>query len=207
MASPTATKNEEQDLRQRPTPGVGATPEERRGLERVFPPAASTAGVGTLPAGGVGMLPHTEDGLPGHNDMAPLGRLRPVLFDNLDGVLLLRLYPNARNSDEARQWAMEAGEAAAKLGEHMEASMHEPVRTEDGNMHRDNPDAVIRDDDNNARGRGTHRARNGDNDPPEVTGGRQIAEHPAGHSGSGVHTPPQQSTSTSDKDDKKNDKK
>jgi hypothetical protein len=53
----------------------------------------------------------------------------PTLPDDMDPVLLVRLYPEAVNNAEARGKAMAAGAATAKAGAETVASQNEPVIT------------------------------------------------------------------------------
>lgn len=59
--------------------------------------------------------------------VAPPEPARPVLFDDIDPVLLVRLYPAARDAAEMRAQAMEAGERAYDEGLKLVASQQEPV--------------------------------------------------------------------------------
>lgn len=161
----------------RPTPGIAAG--AGAGARGALMPPGSTAGVGTVPLAGIGMLPGTEGGMTG---VAPLGPLRPVLLEGTDPILLMRTYPDAHTGDAARDAAIAAGEARAAAGEHMVASQNEPVVFAG--------EGVTYDRDR-ARGEGAHVARPGRNDPPVV----------------GVHPPPQQSTSATRQPDEKHDKK
>jgi hypothetical protein len=61
---------------------------------------------------------------------APVERLMPVLFDDLDPVLLVRLYPEEMQTDAARARAMDAGNRVREEGEHLVASQQEPVLIE-----------------------------------------------------------------------------
>jgi hypothetical protein len=186
----------------RRTPGIGpdAVPNMNRGS--IMPPG-STAGVGTVPLAGIGMLPGTEDGM---TEIKPLGPLKPVLVDGFDRSLLGKLYPDA---DDPVAAAMEAAEERIRVGTIAEESLHQPFHTADGVQSPGNPvfdptppaDAT-------ARGTGQHRPAPGENDPPVS---REGATHQAG-----VHPPAQQSTSTTpprgqhdddDDDDKKKNKK
>jgi hypothetical protein len=178
----------------RRTPGIGpdAVPNMNRGS--IMPPG-STAGVGTVPLAGIGMLPGTEDGM---TEIKPLGPLKPVLVDGFDRSLLGKLYPDA---DDPVAAAMEAAEERIRVGTIAEESLHQPFHTADGVQSPGNPvfdptppaDAT-------ARGTGQHRPAPGENDPPVATG---------------LHPAPQQSTSTTpprtavtdDDDDKDDDKK
>jgi hypothetical protein len=57
----------------------------------------------------------------------PLPQPDPVLFADIDPVLLVRLYPGATNTAELRAEAMKAGEAAKEQGAELVASQQEPV--------------------------------------------------------------------------------
>jgi hypothetical protein len=57
----------------------------------------------------------------------PLPVPDPVLFADIDPVLLVRLYPDASNAVELRSAAMAAGEAAKAQGEDLLASQQEPI--------------------------------------------------------------------------------
>lgn len=84
MAMPTAT-HAPPPAQQAATPGVGASP--------------GVVGPMHPPGGAVAQTPTTMPA-------------KPVLFDDLDGVLLLRLYPDAKTSEDARAGAKKAGAAA-----------------------------------------------------------------------------------------------
>ena len=148
---------------QTPTPGVATQGPAPAGIREAMPPG-STAGVGTVPLAGIGMLPGTEGGMTG---IAPLGPLRPVLYDDIDPILLARLYPDA---GDARAAAIAAGEERAAMSEDVVASQNEPVFIEGDGTTREDRDA-------RARGTGARPARPGQNNPPVV------------------RTPPQQPTS------------
>ena len=202
MASGTSTTTPPPASMRR-TPGIGpdAVPNMNRGS--IMPPG-STAGVGTVPLAGIGMLPGTEDGM---TEIKPLGPLKPVLVDGFDRSLLGKLYPDA---DDPVAAAMAAAEERIRVGTIAEESLHQPFHTADGVQAPGNPvfdptpsaDAT-------ARGTGQHRPAPGENDPPVHEGAHRA----------GVHPPSQQSTSTTpprgqhedDDDDKKgknkNDKK
>ena len=189
----------------RRTPGISpddANPNMNRGS--IMPPG-STAGVGTVPLAGIGMLPGTEDGM---TEIKPLGPLKPVLVDGFDRSLLGKLYPDA---DDPVAAAMAAAEERIRVGLIAEESLTKPFHTADGVQSPGNPDFTEATD-ATARGRGEHRPAPGENDPAVS---REGATHQTG-----VHPAPQQSTSTTsprgqhdddkDKDekhDKKNDKK
>lgn len=177
MASPTNHQTEP-PRRQPPTPGV-----MRTGVGVPMPPG-STAGVGTVPLAGIGMLPGTEGGM---TAIAPLGPLEPVLIDDMDPILLARLYPEAQAGEAARAAAIAAGEERAAASEFMVASQNEPVVFEGEGVTYDQE----------ARGRGVHPGRPGRNEPPVVQAGAPHAP------------PPQQPTSPTRQpdDDKKHDKK
>ena len=177
MASPT-TEHRNEAPRQRATPGI----QSDRGAALM--PPGSTAGVGTVPLAGIGMLPGTEGGM---TDIRPLGPLRPVLFDDIDPILLARLYPEARGGDDARSIALAAGEARAAMSDDVVASQNEPVFVEgDGTTPEER--------DERRRATAARTARPGQNNPPVVASG---AHH--------VGTPPQQTPPGTD--DKKTDKK
>jgi hypothetical protein len=57
----------------------------------------------------------------------PLPQPDPVLFADIDPVLLVRLYPEASNAAELRSQAMQAGEAAKEQGADLLASQQEPI--------------------------------------------------------------------------------
>ena len=57
----------------------------------------------------------------------PLPAPEPVLFEDIDPVLLVRLYPDAASVDELRSQAMQAGQAAKEQGAELVASQQEPV--------------------------------------------------------------------------------
>ena len=190
----------------RRTPGIGPDAATNPNMNRgsIMPPG-STAGVGTVPLAGIGMLPGTEDGM---TEIKPLGPLKPVLVDGFDRSLLGKLYPDA---DDPVAAAMAAAEERIRVGLIAEESLTKPFHTADGVQSPGNPDFTEAGD-ATARGRGEHRPAPGENDPPVS---REGATHQAG-----VHPPSQQSTSTTpprgqhdddkDKDekhDKKNDKK
>jgi hypothetical protein len=59
--------------------------------------------------------------------IAPAEAAKPVLFDDIDPVLLVRLYPDAVNSGEARTLALAAGQAAYDEGAKLVAAQQEPV--------------------------------------------------------------------------------
>jgi len=52
---------------------------------------------------------------------------KPTLPDDIDPVLLVRLYPAAKDAAEMRAQAMAAGTATAKAGADNVASQNEPV--------------------------------------------------------------------------------
>lgn len=101
MAQPT-TQNPAPLTQMAPTPGVGATPGTLQGMR------PSMAGIRQTP------------------ETAPA---EPVLFDDIDPVLLARLYPEATagGSGEARAKAMEAGAAARDAAMTLVAAQQEPV--------------------------------------------------------------------------------
>ncbi len=55
---------------------------------------------------------------------------KPMLPDDIDPVLLVRLYPASVNNAEARGLAMAAGAATAAAGAELQASQNEPVAIE-----------------------------------------------------------------------------
>ena len=57
----------------------------------------------------------------------PAAPAMPVLFDDLDPVLLVRLYPEIVDVPAARTAAMAAGTAAREQGMELVASQNEPV--------------------------------------------------------------------------------
>jgi hypothetical protein len=59
--------------------------------------------------------------------MAPAEAAKPVLFDDIDPVLLVRLYPSAESAADMRTQAMAAGEAAYEQGANLVAAQQEPV--------------------------------------------------------------------------------
>jgi hypothetical protein len=178
----------------RRTPGISPDAATNPNLNRgsIMPPG-STAGVGTVPLAGIGMLPGTEDGM---TEIRPLGPLKPVLVDGFDRSLLGKLYPDA---DDPAAAAMAAAEERIRVGLIAEESLTKPFHTADGVQSPGNPDFTEATTDATARGRGEHRPAPGENDPPVAHG---------------LHPAPQQSTSTTpprgqhdDDDDKKHDKK
>ena len=182
-----STTNESRPaLRQQPTPGVatqgGATVETREAM-----PPGSTAGVGTVPLAGIGMLPGTEGGMTG---IAPLGQLRPVLHDDIDPILLARLYPY---EDDVRAAALAAGEERAAMSEDVVASQDEPIPVEgETREERDERGRKAREA-REGRGYGARAARRGHNEPPLVASGTPPAGTPPP-----IHRPtppPQQPTS------------
>jgi hypothetical protein len=52
---------------------------------------------------------------------------KPVLFEDIDPVLLIRLYPAAKDAGDLRGQAMAAAEATHEAGLHLVASQQEPV--------------------------------------------------------------------------------
>ena len=119
MAHPTTTERRDPPAPMRHTPGIGTHDMSTTDIRAQTYPPGSTAGVGTIPKAGIGMLPGTEEGV-GMMGAAPstdpLGPLKPVLFDDIDPILLARLYPDANGGEDARAQAMAAGEerSAAK---------------------------------------------------------------------------------------------
>jgi hypothetical protein len=59
--------------------------------------------------------------------IAPAEAAKPVLFPDIDPVLLVRLYPGAKDAADMRAQAMKAGEAARELGAKLVAAQQEPV--------------------------------------------------------------------------------
>ena len=57
----------------------------------------------------------------------PAEPVKPVLFDDIDPVLLVRLYPEAKDAGDMRAQAMAAGAQAAEQGAAAVASQNEPV--------------------------------------------------------------------------------
>jgi len=97
MASPTTNQPTEEPRPAR-TPGVAATPGEVTTMK---------------PA--IGALLQTRDTRPAE----------PVLFDDIDPVLLVRLYPHAASGEEARAEAKKAGAAAAEAAMHLVAAQQD----------------------------------------------------------------------------------
>jgi hypothetical protein len=95
MASPTTTQPTPPPKQQAPTPGVGATPGSVTSM--AAPEGAAAQTFNTPPAD-------------------------PVLFDDIDPVLLLRLYPDSKSHEEMRSLAMQAGLAAKEAGLHLRAA-------------------------------------------------------------------------------------
>ena len=130
MAHPTTTERRDPPAPMRHTPGIGTHDMSTTDIRAQTYPPGSTAGVGTIPKAGIGMLPGTEEGV-GQMGAAPstepLGPLKPVLFDDIDPILLARLYPDTVDGPDARAQAMAAGEAVAVEGAEMMASQNEPV--------------------------------------------------------------------------------
>jgi hypothetical protein len=91
------------------------------------PQQAATPGIGMQ-----GAPPKTE----------PLPPAEPVLFEDIDPVLLVRLYPAARDSADARAQAMEAGHRVREEGLALIASQQEPVLTGEGVVAAPPPDAT-----------------------------------------------------------------
>lgn len=106
MAQPT-TQHPQQMQSQHSTPGVGQTGQQ---------PAPGSLASMRPAEGGPRQTPDT----PG---------AEPVLFDDIDPVLLARLYPDAMSKGigEARDLAMAAGHAAHDLGAKLMAAAQEPV--------------------------------------------------------------------------------
>ena len=57
----------------------------------------------------------------------PAEPVKPVLFDDIDPVLLVRLYPESKDAAAMRAQAMAAGVQAAEQGAAAVASQNEPV--------------------------------------------------------------------------------
>ncbi len=97
MAQPTTSHSN--PTQQAPTPGVGNTgsPSSMR-----------------MPGPGQQQGPEVESAA-------------PVLFEDIDPVLLVRLYPEAINATDARSAAMAAGTATHDAGMHLVAAQQEPV--------------------------------------------------------------------------------
>ena len=193
-----STTNEARPAHQQArTPGV-ATQGGAVEIRETMPPG-STAGVGTVPLAGIGMLPGTEDGL---TDIRPLGQLRPILYEEIDPILLARLYPYA---DDVRAAAMAAGEERAALSEDVVASQDEPVYVEGETPEERDERARKARDAREARGSGARPARYGRNEPPVVRSGT-----PAPGTPPPVRAPQQQPTSPTrqpDDEHKPHDKK
>ena len=103
MALPT-TEHHVSPPQQHPSPGVG---------QQGTPPPPS--GVGMM-----GAQPVVE----------PTGPTKPVLFDDIDPVLLVRLYPGAKDAADMRAQAMAQGVKTAAEGAETVASQNEPVLVE-----------------------------------------------------------------------------
>jgi hypothetical protein len=88
---------------QAPTPGVAQGP-------------ATAGGMGAAPTHTAAQTPTTEGA-------------KPVLFDDLDPILLARLYPAALAGGmaDARKLALEAGEHTHELGTKLLAAAQEPI--------------------------------------------------------------------------------
>lgn len=75
----------------------------------------------------------TKDGPPQAAPMAPAPMtaappvVKPHLIEGTDPVLLVRLYPEAKDLAEMRAQALAAGEATAEAGAKLLASQQEPV--------------------------------------------------------------------------------
>lgn len=80
--------------------------------------------MGQSPAGVAGGQRPSMQGVQQTPDTAPA---EPVLFDDLDPVLLARMYPNAKSGEEARSHAMEAGRQAHAHGHKLVAAQQEPT--------------------------------------------------------------------------------
>jgi hypothetical protein len=61
-----------------------------------------------------------------HPKAPPVKRPDPVLFDDIDPVLLVRLYPEEINTSGAKTKAIAQGIATMKAGEELEASRDAP---------------------------------------------------------------------------------
>ena len=103
MAQPT-TEHPVAPPHQAATPGVGGTGAA---------PAKRPAGVGMM-----GAPPVVE----------PLEPAKPVLWEDIDPVLLIRLYPEAESADALRALAMAAVDMAYEQGLTLMASQQEPVQ-------------------------------------------------------------------------------
>jgi len=62
--------------------------------------------------------------------VAPVEAAKPVLFDDIDPVLLVRLYPEATSAADMRTAAMAAGTATYDAGQELVAAQQEPVLIE-----------------------------------------------------------------------------
>jgi hypothetical protein len=89
---------------------------------------APTYGVGTTGrAGPPGALESMRPSMVGVQQTPATPGAEPVLFDDIEPVLLCRLYPDAASSAEARAAAMAAGVAAHEAGLNLVAAAQEPV--------------------------------------------------------------------------------
>ena len=109
-------------VQQRPTQGVSpgqrGREQDQRGSQR-----------GTPAAGRMGEQPFGE----GYRQQSPATPPAvPVLFDDLDGVLLFRLYPDAIGGEDARDKAKQAAQQAYVLSTRIIAAQQEPARGPDG---------------------------------------------------------------------------
>lgn len=86
---------------------------------------AATPGVGASP-GVVGPMQPMQHG---QVQTPTTEGAKPVLFDDIDPILLARLYPDALKGGmaDARALAMKAGEACHELGTKLMAAAQEPV--------------------------------------------------------------------------------
>lgn len=77
--------------------------------------------------------PTTEHAAPataqahGTNAAKPAHQAVPILFDDIDPVLLIRLYPDEVNLAGAKAMALAAGKATAAAGATLIAAQQEPV--------------------------------------------------------------------------------
>lgn len=101
MAQPT-TSTPHENPQQARTPGVGATP-------------GSVTGMGSAPHGVFGA------GVPQKPDTPPAP---PVLFEDIDPVYLMRLYPDSK---DGRGDAEKAGKAAFDMSTKLHASQQDPI--------------------------------------------------------------------------------
>jgi hypothetical protein len=83
-------------------------------------PQAATQGVTHAAPPGVGMMGAAPP-------VGPVAAAEPVLLEDIDPVLLVRLYPGARDAAEMRAQALAAGQATFAAGQELIASQQEPV--------------------------------------------------------------------------------